>query len=152
MKKARYSRIENKQARFDYAIIESFEVGLVLMGDEIKAVRSGRANLKGSYARIYMSPQSNAELFLVGAHFHSTTQDPYRTRKLLMHKKQLEHLIGKINEKKLTLVPLTMYIKKGRAKLELALARGKREFDKREAIKKRDLNREASFELAQKSK
>jgi len=143
MDKTRFSKIINRQARFDYQIIESFEVGIVLQGDEIKAVRAGRVNLKGSYARIYFSNVSSAELFLVGAHFHTTSQDPYRTRKLLMHKKELSHLVGKINEKKLTLVPLSLYMKKGRAKLELALARGKREFDKRETIKKRDQDRAA---------
>jgi len=116
----------------------------MLAGDEIKAIRDRRVNLAGSYAKILYSKDSKPEVFLVGAHFKSDTIDPYRTRKLLLHKKEITHLLGKIQEKNLTLVPVTVYMKKGRAKLQISLARGKKNFDKREAIKKRDLERSES--------
>lgn len=137
-------RITNKQARFNYELLEDYEAGLMLAGDEIKAIRDRRVNLAGSYAKILYSKDSKPEVFLVGAHFKSDTIDPYRTRKLLLHKKEITHLLGKIQEKNLTLVPVTVYMKKGRAKLQISLARGKKNFDKREAIKKRDLERSES--------
>jgi len=137
------TKILNKFARFEYDILETFEAGIELHGDEIKAVRSGRVNLKGSYARIFFNKKAKPELFLLGAHFHSITHDPYRTRKLLVSKKELKSLVGKLNEKRLTLLPLSLYIKKGLAKVELGLGRGKKLHDKREQIKKRDLEREA---------
>ena len=141
--------ILNKYARFDYEILESFEAGIVLQGDEIKAVRSGRVNLKGSYAKIFYT-SGKPEIFLVGAHFHSLTLDPYRTRKLLVHANEIKHLVGKSTEKRLTLVPLKMYFKGGKAKVEIGIGRGKKEFDKRETIKKRDLDRAASQILVEK--
>jgi SsrA-binding protein len=135
------TNITNKQARFDYEILDEFEAGLVLSGDEIKAIRSGRANLKGSYGKIFYSPQGKPEVFLVGSHFHTTTVDPYRTRKLLLNRREINSLIGKITEKRLTLVPLKIFIKKGRAKLSIAVGRGKKLYDKREIIKARDIER-----------
>jgi len=134
-------RITNKQARFDYELLEDYEAGLVLAGDEIKAIREKKVGLAGSYAKILYSKDSKPEIFLVGAHFKSNTLDPYRTRKLLLHKKEINHLIGKIQEKNLTIVPITIYMKKGHAKIQISLARGKKQFDKRETIKKRDLER-----------
>jgi len=143
--------IFNRYARFDYEILESFEAGIVLQGDEIKAIRSGRANLKGSYAKIFYT-SGKPEIFLVGAHFHTLTLDPYRTRKLLVHANEIKHLVGKSAEKRLTLVPLKLYLKRGRAKVEIGVGRGKKEFDKRETIKKRDLDRAAMQELAGRGK
>jgi len=134
-------KILNRYARFEYEILETYEGGIVLVGDEIKAIRSGRANLKGSYGRLFYS-HGRPEIFLVGAHFHSDTIDPYRTRKLLFRKDEIKRFIGKLQEKNLTLVPLAIYMKKGKAKVELGLGRGKKKYDKREAIKKRDLERE----------
>ncbi len=134
-------RITNKQARFDYELLEDYEAGLVLAGDEIKAIREKRVGLAGSYAKILYSRDKKPELYLVGAHFKSDTIDPYRTRKLLLHKKEINHLVGKIQEKNLTVVPVMIYIKKGRAKIQISPARGKKQFDKRETIKKRDLER-----------
>jgi len=143
--------IVNKQAGFDYQILETYECGIVLQSDEIKSVRSGRVNLKGSYGKIFYKGNS-PELFLVGAHFHSTNIDPYRTRKLLAHKNELKHLVGKSQEKGLTLVPTKLYIKKGMAKVQVGVGKGKREFDKRETIKRRDLDRAQAQYLAQAKK
>lgn len=139
-------RIQNKYARFEYEILDKFEGGMVLIGDEIKAIRSGRVNLKGSYGRLFYN-NSKPEIFLVGAHFHTDTLDPYRTRKLLFKKVEIKKFIGKLQEKNLTLVPLSIYMKRGKAKVEIALARGKKKYDKREIIKKRDLEREARTNL-----
>ena len=139
-------KIQNKYARFEYEILETFEGGLALVGDEIKAVRANRVNLKGSYAKLFYNKNSRPELFLVGAHFHSDTVDPYRTRKLLLKRDEIKRLLGKIQEKNLTVVPLSMYIKRGKAKIEIALARGKKLHDKRETIKKRDLERQVRNE------
>jgi SsrA-binding protein len=135
------NRISNRYATYEYQILEKFETGIVLRGDEIKAVRSGRVNLKGSYAKIFYTEKGHPEVFLVGAHFYSATQDPYRTRKLLLNKQEVKKLIGMTQEKGLALVPSSIYLKKGMAKVELAIGRGKKIYDKRETIKKRDLER-----------
>lgn len=137
---------QNKKARFNFHIIEVIEAGMVLLGTEVKSLRQGRANLKDSYARI-----KNGELFLMQAHISPYTHayydnhEPDRDRKLLVHKRELKRLQGKTQEKGLTLVPLRIYFKDGKAKVELALARGKRTFDKRESLKRkteqRDLER-----------
>ena len=134
--------IRNKEARFKYEILESFEAGIQLKGDEIKAVRANRVNLKSSYAKIFYT-SGKPELFLVGAHFHTFTGDPYRTRKLLLKSEEIKRLIGKIVEKGLTVLPLAIYIKRGRAKVEIALGKGRKLHDKRELLKRRDLDREA---------
>lgn len=135
--------ITNRYARFEYEILEKFEAGISLKGDEIKSIRANRVNLKGAYVKIFYNTNSKPEAFLVGSHFHTETQDPYRTRKLLLHKKEITFILGKITEKNLTVVPLAMYLKKGHAKIEIALARGKKLHDKRETIKTRDLERQA---------
>lgn len=135
------SKITNRYATYEYKVLDRFETGIVLEGDEIKAVRSGRVNLKGSYAKIFYSLKSKPEIFLVGAHFNSSTLDPYRTRKLLLKKQEIGKLIGLTHEKGLTLVPLSIYLTRGIAKLELAVGKGKKLFDKRETIKKRDIER-----------
>jgi len=133
---------ENRKARHDYFIEETFEAGLVLQGTEVKSLRLGRANLKDSYGRV-----SNGEVYVHQMHIgpypfaYYDNHDPLRPRKLLLHKREIKRLFGKINEKGQTLVPLRVYFKKGRAKILLALAKGKRKYDKREAIKRRDEQR-----------
>lgn len=133
----------NRKARHDYTIEETHEAGLVLTGGEVKSLREGRANLKDSYARV-----EKGEAFLLNAHIsnyepaHYFNVDPTRTRKLLMHKKEILRLMGKVQEQGLTLVPLRLYFKKGHAKVELALARGKKTYDKRAAIREREVKRD----------
>lgn len=130
----------NKKAYHDYEILDKYEAGIVLLGMEIKAIRQGKVNLKGSYGKILGGP--NLELFLVGVHIGVQEGDPIKTRKLLMHRREIGSLIGKLEQKKLTLVPLKIYLKNNQAKIELGLAKGKKLYDKREAIKKRDLEKE----------
>jgi len=133
---------DNRKARHDYHIEETFEAGMVLTGTEVKSLRAGRANLRDSYAAV-----ENGELFLYNMHISPYTHgnmfnhDPKRTRKLLMHKREIMRLLGQTQEKGYTLVPLRVYFRRGIAKLELALARGKKLYDKREAIAKRDERR-----------
>ena len=137
---------ENRKARHDYFIHETFEAGLALSGTEVKSLRAGRANLKDSYAEI-----KNGEIFLRNMHISPYEQgnifnhDPLRPRKLLMHKKEILKLFGKTREKGFTLVPLKIYFKRGIAKLELALASGKHNYDKRrdaaDKAAKRDIER-----------
>jgi SsrA-binding protein len=128
----------NKKARFDYEIIESMEAGIVLTGEEIKAIRTGRVSLVASYAKII-----SGEVFWLGGNFLGITV-PDRTKKLLLNKSQIKSLIGKIQEGGMTLIPLKLYLKKGKAKLELGLGRGKKKYDKRESIKRHDQEREAA--------
>jgi SsrA-binding protein len=134
---------QNKKARYDYEIIEVIEAGMVLLGTEVKSLRQGRANLKDSYARI-----KSGELFLMQAHISPYTHayydnhEPDRVRKLLVHKREIKRLQGKTLEKGLTLIPLRIYFKDGKAKVELALARGKRRYDKRETLKRKTEERE----------
>ena len=133
----------NRKARHNYIINETQEAGIVLNGAEVKSLRDGRAHLKDSYGRI-----NKGEAFLINAHIsnyepaRSVNVDPTRTRKLLLHKKEIMRLMGKTKEQGLTLVPLRMYFKNGRAKVELALAKGKRTNDKRAAIREREMKRE----------
>ncbi|UCF89764.1 MAG: SsrA-binding protein SmpB [Desulfobacterales bacterium] len=134
---------ENRKARHNYFIEDQFEAGLVLKGTEVKSLRLGRANLKDSYAKIV-----NGEVYIYQLHIgaypfaYYDNHDPLRPRKLLLHKQEIKRLYGKINEKGHTLVPLSIYFKDGKVKLTLALAKGKRQYDKREAIKKRDEQRD----------
>jgi SsrA-binding protein len=142
---------QNRKARHDYHIQETIEAGLVLTGPEVKSLRLGRANLKDSYAQ----PKSG-ELFLHQVHISPYEnsplgdQDPTRTRKLLLHQHEIRRLAGKIQEKGLTLIPLRLYFRGGKAKIELALAKGKKSYDKRETIRKRDLERDAEQSIRQK--
>jgi SsrA-binding protein len=139
---------ENRRARHDYHLLERFEAGLVLTGTEVKSLRAGRATLAQAYADLRAG-----EVWLIGAHIDEYAQgnvanhDPDRDRKLLLHRHEIESLIGKVQEKGLTLVPTRMYFKDGRAKLELALARGKEQRDKRRDIAKRDAQRDIEREL-----
>ena len=133
----------NKKARHDYFIEDTYETGIVLTGTEIKSIRQGKVNIKESYAKI-----ENGEMILYGMHIspyehgNRFNVDPLRPRKLLLHKREIQKLIGYTTLKGLTLVPLRLYInEKGRAKLELAVARGKKDYDKRNTIAKRDADR-----------
>ncbi|WP_271005044.1 SsrA-binding protein SmpB [Listeria seeligeri] len=134
---------QNKKARHDYAIEETFEAGIVLQGTEIKSVRNARVNLKDSYARI-----DKGEIFLHNMHISPYEQgnrynhDPLRTRKLLLHKKQISRLIGETKESGYSIVPLKMYIKDGYAKVLIGLARGKKKYDKRQDLKQKEAKRD----------
>jgi SsrA-binding protein len=133
----------NRKARHEYSVIQTFEAGIVLQGTEVKALREGKANLVDSYASL-----KNGEVWLIGAHISEYTQGninnhiPVRDRKLLLNKSEIRRLIGKVKEKGLTLIPLRLYFKNGKVKAEIALAKGKKVYDKRESIAKRDLQRE----------
>ena len=135
--------ISNRKARHDYEVLESFEAGMVLKGSEVKSLRLGNANLQDSYAYL-----KEGEVWLSGMHINTYEQanilnhDPRRERKLLLHKKEIRKLVGKTSEKGLTLIPLKVYFKDGRAKVELAVCKGKRSYDKRAAIAKRETERE----------
>ncbi len=134
---------QNKKAYHDYEILEKVEAGIVLLGTEVKSLREGRANLKDSYARV-----KKGEVFLYGLHIspytHATfdNHDPERTRKLLLHNFEIKRLTGKTQERGLSLIPLKIYFTKGKAKVELALAQGKKLYDKRESLKKKEERRE----------
>ena len=139
---------QNRKARHEYHIINTYEAGLALKGSEVKSCRLGRANLKDSYARF-----KDGEIYLIDTHIspytyaHQFNHDPLRERKLLFHKSEIKRLYGKIREKGLTLIPLKMYFKNGKVKVEMAVVKGKRLHDKREDIKKRDLARELEKEF-----
>jgi SsrA-binding protein len=137
----------NRRARHDYHILESWECGIVLAGSEVKSMREGHATIRDAYARV-----EDGEVWLHGMHvppyaFSRTELDPVRKRKLLLHHKEIVELARGTEEKGNTLVPLRVYFKDGRAKVEIALARGKRAYDKRQALAKRDADREAERAL-----
>jgi len=127
----------NKKARFDYKIDDSFEVGLVLTGLEIKAIRNGRVNLTGSYVKIL-----NNEVFWIGGELSGDNTEPQRTRKLLLHREQISKLTGKTQEKGFSLIPLKLYVNRGKAKMEVGVGIGLKKYDKREISKKKDQQRE----------
>jgi len=134
---------ENRKARHNYFIEETYEAGMVLLGTEVKSLRLGRVNLKDSYARI-----NKGEVFVHQIHIgaypfaYYDNHDPLRKRKLLLHRYEIKKLYGKVNEKGFSLIPLKIYFQNGKAKLTLALARGKRKYDKRDAIRRRDEKRD----------
>ena len=138
----------NRKARFNYFIVDQFEAGLVLKGTEVKSLRLGKANLTDAYGRIV-----NGEVFVHQLHIgaypfaYYGNHDPLRVRKLLLHKREIKRLYAKVNEKGHSLIPLKLYFKDGKAKLTIALAKGKRKYDKREAIKRRDEQRNFDREL-----
>jgi len=142
----------NRQARFEYSILESFEAGIALTGTEVKSLRTGKASLSNSFARI-----EGSEVFLQNMHIapyafgNIANPDPIRPRKLLLHKKQIRRLAAEIPAKKLTLIPLKAYFKGGIVKVEIALAKGKKLYDKRTAIKKRESDRELKRVLRSKT-
>ncbi len=140
---------ENRRARYDYEILDTYEAGLVLHGYEVKSIKTGRVSLRGAYVVI-----KNNEAYLINTlippYQPANTPDDYnpeRSRKLLLNKSEIKSLIGKSKQKGLTLVPLKLYTKRGKIKLGLAVAKGKRKIDKREAIKKRETEREVQREL-----
>jgi SsrA-binding protein len=140
----------NRQARRNYEVLETVEAGLVLRGSEVKSLRLGRVQLGDAYARI-----EGGEAWLVSLHIapydHAQTHtghDPARPRKLLLHREEIERLRAKVDEQRLSLVPLSIYFKEGRAKIDLALARGRRTYDKRQVLARRDAEREAARAIA----
>jgi SsrA-binding protein len=145
--------VTNKKARFQYELVEFFEAGIVLQGTEVKSIRSGKANLQDSYATI-----KDEEVFLYNMHISPYEQgnifnhEPTRVRKLLLHKQEIKRLSGKVLERGMTLVPVKIYFKNGRAKVELGLARGKSQVDKRKDIARRDEQRMMEREFKQKGK
>ncbi len=146
---------ENTKARFDYQILETFEAGLILIGQEVKAIKSGRISLRASYI-IFKEPSRNGlpELYLIGANIPpyqpknaSPDYDPERSRKLLLNKLEIKYLIGKTKERGLTLIPLKVYTKYAKIKIEFGIAKGKKKLDKRELIKKRETDKIIEREL-----
>jgi SsrA-binding protein len=136
---------QNRRARHDYEILETHEAGIVLVGSEVKSLREGKAQLRDSYARV-----QDGEVWLYGVHVPPYTfasgfgaTDPDRRRKLLLHRRQIDELFKRTTQESLTLIPLSIYFKDGRAKVDVALARGRKRYDKRHAIAERDANREA---------
>jgi SsrA-binding protein len=148
MAEGRDPTIRNRAAYHNYEIMESFECGVALLGTEVKSIREGKANLTDAYALV-----KDGEVWLLNAHVspytHGNRQnhEPRRTRKLLMHRAEIEKLTGRTVEKGLTLVPTSMYFKNGRVKVEIGLARGKKNYDKRETEMKKTLDRETRAEL-----
>ena len=140
----------NRRARHEYLLLETFETGIALKVTEVKSLRQGKASLQESYATI-----KNGEVWLVDMHVSPyergaiDAHEPTRIRRLLLHKKEIRRLVGKLTEKGITLIPLRVYFKNGIAKVELALARGKRAYDKREAIKQREAQREMERHYAE---
>ncbi len=142
----------NRKAYHDYFIEETYEAGISLLGTEVKSIRQGRVNLKESYALI-----KDSEIFLFNCHIspysHGNIQnhDPLRARKLLLHKKEIDKLWGKLSQKGFTLVPLKIYLKKGKVKVEIGLAKGKRKYEKRDSIKAKEAKREIQRHLRRKT-
>jgi len=140
----------NRKAFHDYFVMETYEAGIALKGTEVKSLRQGEANLRDSYGII-----KDGEVWLLGLHIspfdkgNINNHDPKRDRKLLLHKNEIRRLIGKISQKGLTLIPLKIYFRKNIVKVELAIARGKKSYDKREAIAKREIERELQRKYAQ---
>ena len=141
--KAQTSVAENRKAFHDFHLMETFEAGLVLLGTEVKAIREGRVNLRDSFARV-----EDGEVFLYNVNISSYSHrgyadhEPLRRRKLLLHRSEIKKLIGKTIEKGMTLVPVRLYFKNGRVKVAVSLAKGKKDYDKRETIKRREADRE----------
>ena len=150
---SRDGRSSPTERRDDYAILDTYEGGLVLTGTEVKALRAGRASLTDAFAQ-----ESGGEIYLHGMHIPEytmgtwTNHEPRRVRKVLLQRKQIDRLIGKLRESGLTLVPLSVYFANGWAKVELALARGKRSYDKRQAIARRDADREMQRAVGRRAK
>ena len=134
---------DNRKAHHDYHLLETFEAGVVLLGTEVKAIREGRVNLRDSFARV-----EGGEIFIYNVHISPYSHrgyadhDPLRRRKLLLHRDEIRKLVGKTVEKGMTLVPIRMYLKKGRVKIAVSLAKGKKDYDKRETLKRREADRE----------
>lgn len=140
--------IRNKKARFEYEILDTYEAGVVLRGTEVKSIRLKKVNIQEAYARI-----KDGEVFIVGMNVSTYemgnrfNHEPLRERKLLLHKHEIRKLIGKLNEKGYTLVPLRMYIKNGKVKIELGLGKGKAVYDKKKTIQERDMKRDLQRDI-----
>ncbi|MDP8246633.1 MAG: SsrA-binding protein SmpB [Candidatus Tritonobacter lacicola] len=143
--------VANRRARWEYHIFETYEAGIELVGSEVKSLRQGKGNLRDSYGVV-----ESGEVFLHNMHISPYEQggvfnlDPYRKRKLLLHKREIKRLFGLISRKGYTLVPLSMYFKRGRAKVEMAVARGKKLYDRRDNIQKREMERDIERALRNK--
>jgi len=140
---------KNRRATFDYELLKKYEAGLVLKGMEVKSIKSGQASLKGAFVTVH-----NGEIYLTNANIppykfagNSKDYDPTRSRKLLLHKKEIDYLLGKSKTEGLTMIPLSLYNSGNKIKLEFALARGKKKYDKRETLKKRTAQREIDRKL-----
>ncbi|MFH1740298.1 MAG: SsrA-binding protein SmpB [bacterium] len=139
----------NRKARHNYHILDVHQVGLVLVGTEVKSLRAGHASLVDAYADIL-----NGEMYLINCHINAYTHgtawnhNPLRPRKLLLHRREIDKLAGKVQQRGFTLIPLSIYFEKGLAKIDLALARGKKQYDKREDLKRRDQDREIERALS----
>jgi len=145
---------ENKKAKFDYEILETFEAGLVLTGQEVKSLRTRGTNMSGTYIVTKKNKKGNSEIFWIGGNIYPyqplnipEDYNPQRDRKLLLNKKEINYLTGKANEKGLTLVPLLVYTKKHKIKISFGIAKGKKRADKRESIKNKDIDRKIKREL-----
>lgn len=151
--KGRKVIVSNRKARHDYTILDTYEAGIALTGTEVKSLRAGRASLVDAFAQV-----KDGELYLHGMHVPEyaqgtwTNHEPRRVRKLLLKRPEIDRLTGKVNESGLTLVPLAVYFSDGWAKVELGLARGKRSYDKRQDLAKRDADREVARALGRRSK
>ncbi len=143
---------QNRKARYDYHALDTWEAGIALQGTEVKSLRDGKANLLDSYARI-----DGGEVYLHNVHIGEYDQgnqfnhEPMRKRKLLLHRHEINRMRGRVEEKGLTLIPLKLYFKKGRAKIEIALAKGKREYDRRQDIAKKDARRDLERDLKERT-
>ncbi len=155
MKKESRNKVlaENRKARHDYFIEEAMEAGIELVGTEVKSIRAGKANLKDSYAEV-----TDGEVFLHNMHIspyekgNIFNRDPLRVRKLLLHKKEIAKLAGYISQKGFTLVPLSLYLKDGRIKVQLAVARGKKDYDKRDSMMAKDAKRDIDRQMKERSR
>ena len=142
---------DNRKAHHDYHILDTYEAGMVLVGTEVKAIREGRVNLRDSFARV-----DDGEIFVFNVHISPYSHrgyaqhDPLRRRKLLLHRSEIRKLVGRTVEKGMTLVPLRMYFKDGRVKLAIGLAKGKKDYDRRETIRRRETEREARAAIKEK--
>ena len=151
--KAQRTIAENRKARFDYHIVETWEAGISLLGTEVKSIREGRVNLRDSYARV-----DNGEIWMLNVHISpyshrgSAEHQELRQRKLLLHRDEIRKMVGKVAEKGLTLVPLELYFKKGRVQVLLGLAKGKQAHDKRETLRKREVDRETRAAVKSRSR
>lgn len=140
--------VRNKKARFEYEILDTFEVGIVLKGTEVKSIRQKKVSIQEAYAKI-----TNGEVFIVGLNIsvyemgNRFNHDPLRERKLLLHRQEIKRLTGKLHERGYTLIPLRLYLKNGKVKIELALARGKTTYDKKRTIQERDLKRDMQRDI-----
>jgi SsrA-binding protein len=143
----------NRKARHDYHILDEYEAGMVLLGSEVKSIRAGRISIKEAYVRV-----DKGEVWLINAHIAAydpaskMNHDPRRDRKLLLHSNEIQRLWEDVTQKGVTIVPLKVYLKSGRAKIEIALAKGKQKYDKRQAIAKRDAEREMKRSLRRKNR